>query len=103
MRLIDADNVVFELKRMLDIVDERNAKPDQKEEFKTIRTYVEWTKKVIHDTPTIDAVEVVRCKDCKHWKGNDEPIPWSDDNVFIEVPCETKPMEFCSMGDRKEE
>lgn len=47
--------------------------------------------------------KVVRCKDCKHWKGNDEPIPWSDDNVFVEVPCETKPMDFCSMGERKED
>ena len=47
--------------------------------------------------------EIVRCKDCKHWKGNDEPIPWNDDNVFVEAPCETKPMDFCSMGERKED
>ena len=47
--------------------------------------------------------EIVRCKDCKHWKGNDEPIPWDDGNIFIEVPCETKPTDFCSMGERKED
>jgi len=45
--------------------------------------------------------EIVRCKDCKHWKGNDEPIAWNDGKVFIKVPCETKPTDFCSMGERK--
>lgn len=45
--------------------------------------------------------ELIRCEDCKHWKGNDEPIPWNDGNIFIKVPCETKPMDFCSMGERK--
>lgn len=50
-----------------------------------------------------DVVAVVRCKDCKHWKGNDEPTPWSDGNVFVEVPCETKPTDFCSWGERKED
>ena len=46
--------------------------------------------------------EIVRCKDCKHWKGNDEPIAWNDGNVFVEVPCETMPTDFCSAGKRKE-
>ena len=71
MRLIDADNVIFELNRMLNIVDERNARPDQKEEFKTIRTYVEWTKEVIHDTPTIDAKTV--------WIPCSERLPSAED------------------------
>lgn len=62
MRLIDADNVVFEFKRMLDNVDERNAKPDQKEEFKIIRTYIEWARYVVECAPIVDAVEVVRSK-----------------------------------------
>lgn len=25
-------------------------------------------RKFIENAPTVDAVEVVRCKDCKHWK-----------------------------------
>ena len=88
MRLIDVDNVIFEFNRMLDIADERNARPDQKEEFKTIRTYIEWARYVVECAPIIDAVDrelyeqckfdkdiaeeqlkkIVRCKDCKHMK-----------------------------------
>ena len=88
MRLIDADNVIFEFKRMLDNVDERNARPDQKEEFTIIRTYIEWARYVVECAPTVDAVnrelyeqckfdkgiaeeqlkKIVRCKDCKHMK-----------------------------------
>lgn len=50
--------------------------------------------KIIRDLPTIDAVPVVRCKDCKHkggfgcpwWKGEDIPNDW-----------------YCANGERKEE
>ena len=51
--------------------------------------------------PTIDAVEVVRCKDCKHYGFTDNRVPkeqvwwcykWS--NVMGE-------MDFCSCGERK--
>ena len=102
MRLIDADNVIFELNRMLNIVDERNARPDQKEEFKTIRTYVEWTKEVIHDTPTIDAVEVVRCKDCKyskHLKQYPKVNTWKCTLTDVVYRAD----DFCSYGERREE
>lgn len=97
MRLIDADNVIFEFNRMLDIADERNARPDQKEEFKTIRTYIEWARYVVECAPTVDAVEVVRCKDCK-----------KQSNLvcnYLEGLCalqSVKPNDFCSYGERKE-
>lgn len=28
---------------------------------------VNWARNTIDDAPTVDAVKVVRCKDCKHW------------------------------------
>lgn len=107
-RLIDAEEVIFELNRMLNIVDERNARPDQVEEFKTIRTYVEWTKKVIHDTPTIDAVEVVRCENCKHCMIVDYYT--SDDEKYVTMyHCKLydnvlkNNNDFCNYGERREE
>ena len=56
----------------------------------------------VDDTPTVDAVPVVRCKDCKDWdKGN--PFDGSE-------MCECKlngghywPNDFCSYGERREE
>ena len=100
MRLIDADNVIFEFNRMLDIADERNARPDQKEEFKTIRTYIEWARYVVECAPTVDAVEIVRCKDCRWYKFE----TWADKPycAFGRTWQDTDEDDFCSHGERKE-
>lgn len=56
-------------------------------------------RELIHDAPTVDAVEVVRCKDCIH---NDQckhrVVMW------VEDPINTwhKDIDFCSYGERKE-
>lgn len=46
----------------------------------------------LDEQPTIDAVEVVRCEECKHYHENICPI-W--------CYTETKPNDFCSYGERK--
>ena len=46
----------------------------------------------IIDCPTADVVEVVRCKDCKHWNNGD--------CYRLEL---SKSDDFCSYGERKEE
>lgn len=66
-------------------------------------------KRLIELQPTVDAVEVVRCKDCQHWKNS-----WSSpeikeaygychledaDNVIV-GRWET---DFCSYGERRTE
>ena len=61
----------------------------------------------IDDAPTIDAVEVVRCKDCKHWKKfrdnrgccKQETFTLDDDTID---PV-TEPNDFCSYGRRQED
>lgn len=97
MRLIDVDNVIFEFNRMLDIADERNARPDQKEEFKTIRTYIEWARYVVECAPTVDAVEVVRCKDCKFF------VKAKDWFACQKWYMDIRKDDFCSYGERKED
>ena len=51
---------------------------------------------------TVDAVPVVRCKDCKHWKFaqhiNDNLCHRFDGDPWIP----TEPNDFCSYGVRKE-
>ena len=67
---------------------------------------------LIEQAPTVDAVEVVRCKDCKHWH---EEIGWCNEHShFIGAEGEAcHPWEssdwkmldaddFCSYGERKE-
>lgn len=46
----------------------------------------------LEEAPTIDAVEVVRCKDCRYWNNGD--------CYRLEL---SRPDDFCSYGERKEE
>lgn len=51
----------------------------------TLNQFIDWVK----EAPTIDAVEVVRCKDCKYRKACCRPCYKSADS-------------YCSDGERKE-
>lgn len=58
----------------------------------------------IKNAPTVDAVEVVRCKDCRHWSGRKYNVhingflPWCR---FSALQREAN--DFCSYGERKED
>ena len=59
--------------------------------------------KQIADAPTVDAVPVVRCLECKHYELNamGEKSCFNDIwNQEFAVP--TAPDDFCSYGERKE-
>lgn len=58
MRLIDADNLIPIMKYTT---------TDNEIGVFPIRIGFNTIKRVIDEAPTIDAVEVVRCKDCKHY------------------------------------
>jgi len=45
--------------------------------------------------PLLDAVEVVRCKDCKWWDSNE--------NTCIEIGGLWRASDFCSWGERRED
>lgn len=50
---------------------------------------------LLDDAPTVDAVEVVRCEDCKHWER---------DVIFKDGWCRGKRQyedDFCSHGERR--
>ena len=54
--------------------------------------------------PTVDAVEVVRCKDCKWYEANCETcVLRSDDGDTYDFGYEVdmKPDDFCSYGERR--
>ena len=78
-KLIDADKL-------------RTIRSIQSGDFNSIETIQKW----IDDAPTVDAVEVVRCKYCEHyWKNN----PSDDVPVCLASP---KDDAFCSEGERSE-
>lgn len=49
---------------------------------------------IITEQPTVDAVPVVRCKDCKWWKNND-----CKNDMHGYIPLDEN--DFCSRGERK--
>ena len=55
------------------------------------RVYYGYAKSFIDDAPTVDAVEVVRCKDCKH-RYSDSWCEYVDDNDNF----------YCARGKRKD-
>ena len=54
--------------------------------------------------PTVDVVEVVRCKDCKHYKPQKKSAHWENRTNYCNriVTVKMQPYDFCSYGERKE-
>ena len=54
---------------------------------------------VVDSEPTIDAVPVVRCRECKWWQADDD-VGHCDNPDGLDNYA--KPEDFCSYGERKE-
>lgn len=89
MRLIDADSINYH----------EHAECMGHGDFETVRTV---TDKEIAEMPTVDAVEVVRCKDCIHW---DSETGWCNNHsAFDDHDMEWNIYnddDFCSCGERR--
>ena len=78
------------------------------------RTSLPCEECVVNDAPTVDAVPVVRCRECKYWGDEDGKLQGSDGALFARCKihnylldgrhtgwCPTE-NDFCSYGERKE-
>ena len=54
---------------------------------------------MLSEAPTINAIPVVRCRDCKHC---DPENYHCDHPMSTAAPLSRKPDDFCSYGERKE-
>ena len=54
----------------------------------------------IKNAPTVDAVPVVRCKDCKHYEIHKPKVLENCERNGYLIPM--KPDDFCSHGERKD-
>lgn len=59
-------------------------------------------KAAINAIPAADVVEVVRCKDCKHYDMGVCLKIYSDGNVHAAAWQKRKPDDFCSYGERRD-
>ena len=89
MRLIDGDEILK--------ADENSDKALVLGSGKTLEIAYALLKKKVADAPTVDAVPVVRCKDCKDWGPGTGGIP-----ICWETYEPMPPDGFCSYGERKE-
>ena len=97
MKLCDLDEIKIQVKRQYEDCHgySGNKKAIYREAILAVRS-------ILHSAKTIDAVPVVRCKDCKHWKFaqhiNDNLCHRLDGDPWIP----TEPNDFCSYGEREE-
>ena len=94
MRLCDLDEIKIQVKRQYEDCHgySGNKKAIYREAILAVRS-------ILHSAKTIDAVPVVRCRECKHWKptGSKAGCPIIDANVWMDDD------DFCSHGERREE
>ena len=97
MRLIDADKVLKEIAQR------------QKAYANPINEYeaacgdgIQTARYEIEEAPTIDAVPVIRCKDCKHWQ-YDSCFVDSAEGDAESIILDRFAFDFCSRAERKEE
>lgn len=112
MRLIDANALKKRMLSYYECVNEHTSKSTYTGETLMDYEVADMIEDCIDNAPTVDAVEVVRCKDCKHWH---EETGWCNQHShFIGEKGEAcHPWEsndwkmlneddFCSYGERKD-
>ena len=96
MRLIDADGILK--------ADENSDKALVLGSGKSLEIAYALLKKKVADAPTVDAVVVTRCKDCKHKGWVQEPCHGKSVDYCRVWDCTLRNLEstFCSYGERKD-
>lgn len=96
MRLIDADAILK--------ADENSDKALVLGSGKALEIAYALLKKKVEDATTVDAVPVVRCKDCKHKGWVQEPCHGKSVDYCKIWDCTLRNLEatFCSYGERKD-
>ncbi len=101
MRLIDAD-------ALMSVIDMKFKEHYGNTVYQFIHDFFCFVLRQIRKAPTIDAVPVVRCRDCKHWKkgdfmGGDTPDSLEYGGGCPLVRFARYESDFCSKGERKED
>lgn len=114
-RLIDADKVIkeqrrimeslygssiAEIKKHMDIDDSFSVPMHAMESYAKAKQFFFGLKGILEAAPTVDAVPVVRCRECKH---SYESISGRFCSMGPCVDCFVPEYFFCSYGERKED
>ena len=96
MKLIDADEIKIQVKRQYEDCHgySGNKKAIYREAILAVRS-------ILHSAKTIDAVPVVRCRECVHYEMGVCLKIYDDGAASRYAWQERKPDDFCSYGERK--
>lgn len=115
MRLTDADAIIKkqreimekmycstipELKKHMSIDDDLSIYIHCMEHFSRAKQFYHGLRGILENAPTVDAVPVTRCKDCKDFRRNNENDPYCTNRRGLDDPV---PDGFCNYGKPKEE
>jgi len=100
-RLIDANELMKQVKAIHKAVDTSTINLDYDTGFHSATSQVQG---LIAYMPTVDAVEVMRCKDCKHYKPQNQGAHRNCTTPYCVrvVAVKVSPDDFCSYGERKD-
>ena len=108
MRLIDADNLLKKYERIdwYSVSKEGQFMRGATTEDNPFIHYYDG-EDIIKNAPTVDAVPVVRCRDCQHWNPSGSKAGNSFSDMEYIGGCEftnycRRESDFCSYGERKE-
>lgn len=102
MRLIDADQMAVDESEAY-----MSAQVQITDDLKWLVNFAAHSKiqRLIADTPTVDAVPVVRCRGCKHARKSEDAFDFDGVTPLCECNYSRQPNrwhEYCSYGERKE-
>ena len=92
-RLIDAD-------ALMDVIREHEYRLATKQGSIDYGMFTLGIQQAVDEQPTVDAVPVVRCKDCKHYEIHKPKVLENCERNGYIIPM--KPDDFCSYGERKD-
>ena len=97
MRLCDLDEIKIQVKRQYEDCHgySGNKKAIYREAILAVRS-------ILHSAKTIDAVPVVRCRECKHYDTDDFDGDILYGCTLHSAMLDITPDSFCSYGERKE-
>ena len=108
IRLIDRDELLATLEQDIDV------SVTGEENMEAVKRCLQEILDDVKESPVMDAVEVIRCKDCKYWLPHSQ-FGFDEDNEEYYDYCELlvpdddyyaitrKADDFCSRAERKEE
>ena len=98
MRPIDADALKA---TMIETLEQIKANPKMDGQEMHIIAGIAMLGEMIAAAPTIDAVPVVRCRECYYWESGENPCEKWEYCNFHRIGI--GPHDFCSYGERKED